>query len=107
MHDDQHGTAVVVLAALINACLLARRDLRRAVVGQIGLGAAGIGIASILAAYGVKDIIGTDTQPEAVERLERLGGRGGSYESVMTEADVVIATTGVAGLIKPGDVRRG
>ena len=107
MHDDQHGTAVVVLAALINACLFARRDLRRAVVGQIGLGAAGIGIASILAAYGVKDIIGTDTQPEAVERLERLGGRGGSYESVMTEADVVIATTGVAGLIKPGDVRRG
>jgi malate dehydrogenase (oxaloacetate-decarboxylating) len=105
MHDDQHGTAVVVLAALINTCRYAKVDLRHAVIGLIGLGAAGVGIATILSEYGVKKLLGTDIQPEAVERLEGLGGAGRSYEDLMSEAEIVIATTGVAGLIKPEDVR--
>ncbi|MFQ5894167.1 MAG: NAD-dependent malic enzyme, partial [Nitrospinota bacterium] len=107
MHDDQHGTAVVVLAALLNACRYADVDLRQAVVGQIGLGAAGTGIASILSAYGVKDLIGNDVRPDAIERFERLGGVGRTYKAVMAEAEIVVATTGVAGLIKPADVRSG
>ena len=44
MHDDQHGTAVVALAALINAARQAGRSLRESVIGQVGLGAAGTGI---------------------------------------------------------------
>lgn len=107
MHDDQHGTAVVVLAALINACRYASVDLRHAVVGQIGLGAAGMGISTILADYGVKKLLGTDVKAESVERLERLGGVGRSYEELMAEAEIVVATTGVAGLIKAEDVRAG
>lgn len=107
MHDDQHGTAVVVLAALINACRYAQVDLRHAVVAQMGLGAAGIGIASILAAYGVKKLIGTDVKPQALERFEALGGTARSYKDLIAEADIVIATTGVAGLIKPEHVREG
>ncbi len=107
MHDDQHGTAVVVLAGLLNACRYVGMDLHEAVVGQIGLGAAGTGIATILSAYGVKAMLGMDVQPDAVERFERLGGGGATYETVMAESDIVIATTGMPGLIKPADVRSG
>ncbi|MEE8219394.1 MAG: malic enzyme-like NAD(P)-binding protein [bacterium] len=107
MHDDQHGTAVVVLASLLNACRYVEMDLHDAVVGQIGLGAAGTGIASILSAYGVKAMLGMDVQPDAVERFERLGGGGATYETVMAESDIIVATTGVPGLIKPADIRPG
>ena len=107
MHDDQHGTAVVVLAALINACRYTGMKLNEAIVGQIGLGAAGTGIATILSAYGVKRLIGTDIEPAAVERFELLGGAGRAYEAVMAEAEIVVATTGAAGLIKPAEIRPG
>ena len=107
MHDDQHGTAVVTLAALINAAARVGVDLRDSVVGQIGLGAAGIGIARLLRSYGVKRVLGTDLRAHAVERLERSGGEGRSLEALMAEADIVVATTGVPGLIKPEYVRPG
>jgi malate dehydrogenase (oxaloacetate-decarboxylating) len=107
MHDDQHGTAVVTLAALINAAARVGVDLRDSVVGQIGLGAAGIGIARLLRSYGVKRVLGTDLRAHAVERLERSGGEGRSLEALMAEADIVVATTGVPGLIKPEFVRPG
>jgi malate dehydrogenase (oxaloacetate-decarboxylating) len=107
LHDDQHGTAVVTLAAMINGARNAQRDLRSSVVGQIGLGAAGNGIARLLFAYGVRDIIGTDLSRDAVARFEALGGRGTSLESLMQRADIVVATTGVKGLIRPEWVRQG
>jgi malate dehydrogenase (oxaloacetate-decarboxylating) len=107
LHDDQHGTAVVALAALINAARYAGRNLRESTVGQIGLGAAGTGIARLLRAYGVARVLGTDRNPEAVARLASLGGEGGSLESIMARADIVIATTGVRGLIRPEWVRPG
>ncbi len=107
LHDDQHGTAVVTLAALINGARNAQRDLRGSVVGQIGLGAAGNGIARLLLAYGVRDIIGTDLSRDAVARFEALGGHGVTLESLMQRADIVVATTGVKGLIRPEWVRRG
>jgi malate dehydrogenase (oxaloacetate-decarboxylating) len=56
IHDDQHGTAVVVLAALINVGRLLRRDIRKYRVVMAGAGAAGTATAKILHAYGVKDI---------------------------------------------------
>jgi malate dehydrogenase (oxaloacetate-decarboxylating) len=107
LHDDQHGTAVVVLAALINAARHAQLDLRASTVGQIGLGAAGTGIARLLRAYGVGAILGTDRNPAAVARLATLGGEGCTLESLMKRADIVIATTGVRGLISPQSVRPG
>ena len=73
LHDDQHGTAVVALAALINGVRNAHLTLRNSVVGQIGLGAAGMGIVRLLQAHGVGDILGTDRDPAAVERLDRAG----------------------------------
>ena len=94
LHDDQHGTAVVALAALINAARRSGTDPRTSVVGQIGLGAAGTGIVRLLRAYGVRHILGTDRNPAAVQRLTRMGGEGTTLEQLMQRADIVIATTG-------------
>jgi len=60
LHDDQHGTAVVTLAALLNATQRSGVDLCASVIGQIGLGAAGSGIVRLLQAYGVRHVLGTD-----------------------------------------------
>ena len=107
LHDDQHGTAVVALAALINAARRTGIDLRASRIGQIGLGAAGAGIVRLLRAYGVRDILGTDRNPAAVARLVSSGGEGVTLEALMQRADIVIACTGVKGLIKPHMVRKG
>src|SRR5436190_8021315 len=61
-HDDQHGTAVVVMAALLNAVKLTGRRLEDLRVLVIGLGAAGIAVTRILLAAGVRDIIGADSR---------------------------------------------
>ena len=107
LHDDQHGTAVVTLAALISATRRVKRDLKACTVGQIGLGAAGIGIVRLLHQYGVKAVLGADRREEALSRVEKMGGRRATLEQVMEQADIVIATTGVKGLILPGMVRKG
>lgn len=107
LHDDQHGTAVVVLAALLGAERRADFTLSESVIGQIGLGAAGLGIARLLRCFGVRELLGADLSEDSLARLERVGGTRASLEEVMQRADVVVATTGVAGLIKPEMVRQG
>jgi malate dehydrogenase (oxaloacetate-decarboxylating) len=107
LHDDQHGTAVVVLAALISAQRHAGIDLKSSIVGQIGLGAAGAGIVRLLQAYGVRQVLGTDRNPAAVARLAPSGVEGVTLEALMQRADIVIATTGVKGLVRPEWVRKG
>jgi malate dehydrogenase (oxaloacetate-decarboxylating) len=57
-HDDQHGTSIVVLAALYNACRLTNRDLKQLKVVISGTGAAGSNIARLLHKYGVRHIYG-------------------------------------------------
>ena len=61
-HDDQHGTAVVVLAALLNACKLTGRRLEDLGVLVVGLGAAGIAVSRILMEAGVRDLVGCDSR---------------------------------------------
>jgi malate dehydrogenase (oxaloacetate-decarboxylating) len=107
MHDDQHGTAVVVLGSLLNACRLAGLSLLDQTIGIIGLGAAGTGISRLLLAYGVKDVLGNDIKPEAMARLEEAGGQRVAAHDLMAVANIVITTTGVPGLIKPEMVRKG
>ena len=107
LHDDQHGTAVVTLAGLLSATRRLGRDLKSCTVGQIGLGAAGIGIVRLLSGYGVKAVLGADRREEALARVEKMGGKRASLEQVMQQADVVIATTGVKGLIQESMVRKG
>ena len=107
LHDDQHGTAVVALAALLSAGRMIGRDIRNSVVGQIGLGAAGIGIVRLLMQYGVTHVLGADVNEGQLKMLENLGGKRATLAELMQQCDVVIATTGRPGLIKPEMVRKG
>ncbi len=61
MHDDQHGTAIVVLAALINALKVIKKDIAKVKIVIAGAGAAGTGITKILLQYGAKNIITHDS----------------------------------------------
>jgi malate dehydrogenase (oxaloacetate-decarboxylating) len=107
MHDDVHGTAVVSVAAAIVACRHAGIELRSAVVGQLGLGAAGLGIASLMVDGGAKRVIAFDPSIESHARAVERGIELVSMEEVMSRADVVVATTGRPGLITPSMIRPG
>ena len=107
LHDDQHGTAVVALAGILSGMREVGLDPRDLHVGQVGLGAAGIGIGKLLRAYGVARLSGTDLSEEALAHYESFGGERSSLETVMRDCDVVIATTGVRGLIRPEWVQPG
>jgi malate dehydrogenase (oxaloacetate-decarboxylating) len=107
MHDDQHGTAVVSLAALSNACKQTGMDICTAKIGQIGLGAAGNAIAKMLMQYTGNPVLGADLSAEALARLGGDGGIPSTLVEIMEKADIVIATTGAPGLIRPEMVRRG
>lgn len=61
-HDDQHGTAIVVLAGLINAAKVTKRDLLNSRIVIVGAGAAGTAIAKLLALYGVDNIVAVDSK---------------------------------------------
>lgn len=106
-HDDQHGTAAVVLAGLITASRLVGRDLRACAIGVVGLGAAGNAIARALMHYTGNPVRGADLSPAAVERVVAAGGLASSLAEVMARSDVVVAATGRAGLIAPEMVRPG
>jgi malate dehydrogenase (oxaloacetate-decarboxylating) len=107
MHDDVHGTAVVSVAATIAACRQAGVELHSATVGQLGLGAAGFGIASLMVDRGVRRVIAFDPMEAARVRAREQGVELAGMETVMREADVVVATTGRPGLIEPSMIRIG
>jgi malate dehydrogenase (oxaloacetate-decarboxylating) len=107
LHDDQHGTGVVVLAALLTIAQRVRVQLSACKIGIIGLGAAGMGIAKLLQAYGVKQILGTDLRKEAMQRLEKAGGTTVDLKAIMAQSDIVVATSGKPGLIQPEMVKEG
>ena len=75
MHDDVHGTAVVTLAAAIAACRAVGLRLDQAVVGQIGLGAAGYGIATLIHDAGVERVLGVRPEPGGARARGRARDR--------------------------------
>ena len=79
-HDDQHGTAIVVLAALMNACKLTGRELRDLRVLVTGLGAAGVAVTKILLDAGVRHVVGADSR--GVVSTEREDYRDGTMNAV-------------------------
>ncbi len=107
MHDDQHGTAVVATAVLTVACRNLKIQLGKAAIGQIGLGAAGNAIAKILMRITGNPVWGADLSEEALLRHETNGGKRSDLKNIMANCDIVVSTTGVQGLIKPGMVRKG
>ena len=72
-HDDQHGTAVVVLAGLLNAAKLVQKRMDELKVVLVGVGAAGVAVSKLLLRAGVTDIIGCDRDGLAVHRQEGPG----------------------------------
>jgi len=106
MHDDVHGTAVVTLAAVMSACRQVGIELDAATVGQIGLGAAGFGIAALMADSGIHRVLASDPSAAARDHAT-LNHRIviADVDTIMAEADVVVATTGRPGLIRPAMVR--
>jgi malate dehydrogenase (oxaloacetate-decarboxylating) len=106
LHGDQHATAVVTLAALLNATRQTGATLHALTVGVVGLGPAGLGIARLLHAHGVKQLLGNDLRTDAMGRLAQLHGQRESLEKIFARADVVICATGVRGLIPAERIRR-
>lgn len=107
MHDDQHGTAVVTTAALKTASRLTGFPLEKAVIGQIGLGAAGNAIGKMLMKLTGNAVLGADLSEEALTRFAQAGGVRSNLREIMAQADIVVATTGAPNLIKPEWVRKG
>ena len=71
-HDDQHGTAVVVLAAILNALKVVKKDIKDCTAAFSGAGAAGVAIAKLLLASGLKDVIMCDRKGIICEKNEGL-----------------------------------
>ncbi len=106
-HDDQHGTAVVTLAALINAARLTDRELDELKVVISGAGAAGVAIAKILRAAGVRKISVVDRSGVLVPEREDLTeikrwladfcapwASPGSIDDALVDADVFVGVSG-------------
>ena len=107
-HDDQHGTAVVTLAGLINAMKVTGKNLADCKVVTIGAGAAGTAIMKLLHKYGVSSIIAVDSKGIIGDTRDDLNdekkallpyldtSRSGSLEDAISGADIFI------GVSKPG-----
>jgi malate dehydrogenase (oxaloacetate-decarboxylating) len=120
-HDDQHGTAVVVMSALFNALKITGKQLDQLRVGMVGLGAAGIAVTRMLLRCGVGEIVGCDTHGlihterddwEEMHPLKRwyaentnFDKRSGGPEDALEEADLFIGLSG-ARVIRPEALER-
>jgi malate dehydrogenase (oxaloacetate-decarboxylating) len=117
-HDDQHGTAIVVLAALINACRLTGRKIDDLNATMVGAGAAGIAVAKILMSAGIKSIVacdrngvihtgrdGLNSEKQWLADNTNPNGRTGSLVDVLEGADLFIGLSG-PGVIQASDLAR-
>ncbi len=71
-HDDQHGTAIIVCAAMLNACRVVKKDISKINVVINGAGAAGLSIGKMLKKIGVGDIVYVDTKGVLYEGKEAM-----------------------------------
>lgn len=109
-HDDQHGTAIITLAALLNALKLVKKELEKVRVVISGSGSAGYGIFKILQTAGCKDIIVTDTKgaiydgradindrnpyKKEISINTNIGKLSGTLQDVISESDIFIGVSG-------------
>ncbi len=119
IHDDQHGTSVVVLAALINVSRLLKRKIEKFKVVIVGAGAAGTATTIILSAYGIRDIIVCDRagaiyegrrhnmNPYKSALAKKTNPRKvkGSISDAMEDADVFIGLSS-PNVITQDDIKR-
>lgn len=117
-HDDQHGTAITVLAGFINALKVCNKQIDAVKVVVVGMGAAGISIAKLLMRAGVKNLIGVDRKG-AINRTEKYTNASwtefaaisnpdnlqGQLSDVIGGADVFIGVSG-PGVLHVEDIKR-
>ena len=104
-HDDQHGTAIVVLAALKNALKLVRKDLKSVKIVISGAGAAGTAIAKLLAVSGAKNVLAFHREGIAeIDGIDNHGFRGSLIEA-LKDADVFIGVS-AANILKEEDIKQ-
>jgi malate dehydrogenase (oxaloacetate-decarboxylating) len=117
-HDDQHGTAIVVLAALLNAAKVVGKDFASLKVVVNGVGAAGTAITRMILSGGVRNVIGCDLEgaihkdSPANSEMRRWyadhtnpNGEKGSVHEVIAGADVFVGVS-VGGIISPEDIQK-
>ena len=104
-HDDQHGTAIVVLAGLINAAKLTNRKLIDCKITVVGAGAAGTAIIKLLNLYGIKNILAvdsrgiinknrTDLNTEKTILLDYINSsQSGSLQDALSSSDIFIGVS--------------
>ena len=106
-HDDQHGTAIVALAALLNAARVVDKELRELRVVVSGAGAAGVAVSRMLLAAGIDDVVVVDSRgvlgpdradlvPHKAELAALTNPRGvaGAIGEALSGADVLIGVSG-------------
>jgi malate dehydrogenase (oxaloacetate-decarboxylating) len=116
-HDDQHGTAIVTLAALINALKIVNKKIGKIKIIINGAGAAGIAVAKLLLAYGAKNIIlidragaiyqgrkGLNPAKKEIAQLTNLEKNKGQLKQVIEGTDVFIGIS-IAKVLKPAWVK--
>ncbi|MBQ6106310.1 MAG: NAD-dependent malic enzyme [Lachnospiraceae bacterium] len=116
-HDDQHGTAVVCLAAMLNALKVVNKKIDEIRVVTSGAGAAGIAIIKLLISMGLKDVVmcdrkgaiykgrdGLNAEKEIIAEMTNQQMRKGSLEDVIKGADVFIGVS-APGCVTPAMVK--
>ena len=117
MHDDQHGTAIVVLAGLINALKVVRKRKESIRVVINGAGAAGVAITKLLYRYGIQNMIICDSQgivskkrrdltpvKKEITQITNKSNISGSLSDALKNADVFIGVS-KGNLLKPPDIK--
>ena len=111
MHDDQHGTAIVVLAGLINSAKVVKKKIKDLKVVIVGAGAAGRAVALLLVKYGIKDVIVTDSTGVIHAQRADLAGYKKDLADVTNPrgvvgvvADAVFGADAVVGVSGPGTI---
>ncbi len=104
-HDDQHGTAVIVGAAVLNALKVVKKDIKDCVIAFSGAGAAGTAIAKLLLRFGPKDVIMTDINgiickggnvPQGNAEIAEITNKGrlqGKLADAMKGADIFVGVS--------------
>jgi malate dehydrogenase (oxaloacetate-decarboxylating) len=106
-HDDQHGTAIVVLAALLNALRVVGKNAGEIKVVVVGAGAAGVACAEIMLAHGVQNLVvcdlegalyagrpGLDPERAALAARTNPNGERGMADAILRDADVLVGVSG-------------
>jgi malate dehydrogenase (oxaloacetate-decarboxylating)/malate dehydrogenase (oxaloacetate-decarboxylating)(NADP+) len=104
MHDDQHGTAIISSAALINACELMNKKLEEVKIVVVGAGAAAISCSLMYKSLGVKNIIMIDSKGVVHDERDDLNEykKEFSVKNAMTKEEAFFNADMVLGLSKPG-----